>query len=166
MRAFMSIQPLHETGAASWVLRGVTALRRPPLTSLTVRRWREIVERGMIRLTDIPGPKDYLQLPKIDRERVRLLWHDDYYDGPLSGMFLYEGVECWFQDCEWGGPDQEFYRRFLILRLSPEQHAEEQCWHDLEFPTKSGQGVNGFSVRTPPGKRTPATSAAAGCCRR
>jgi hypothetical protein len=36
----------------------------------------------------------------------------------------------------------------------------------VEFPTKSGQGVNGFSVRTPPGTHTPATSAAAGCCRR
>jgi hypothetical protein len=36
----------------------------------------------------------------------------------------------------------------------------------VEFPTKSGQGVNGFSVRTPPGTHTPARSAAAGCCRR
>src|SRR5262249_21855066 len=33
----------------------------------------------------------------------------------------------------------------------------------VEFPTKSGQGVNGFSVRTPPGTHTPARSAVVGC---
>ncbi len=34
----------------------------------------------------------------------------------------------------------------------------------MEFPTKSGQGVKGFSARAPPGRRTPARSAGAGCC--
>src|SRR5262249_10158372 len=36
----------------------------------------------------------------------------------------------------------------------------------VEFPTKRGHGVKLFSVRTPPGRHTPAMSAAAACCRR
>src|SRR5262249_6607017 len=36
----------------------------------------------------------------------------------------------------------------------------------LEFPTKSGRAVKGFSVRTRLGIRTPTTSGGAHCCRR
>src|SRR5262249_36968376 len=46
------------------------------------------------------------------------------------------------------------------LPLMREYHEQR-----VEFPTTGGQGFNGFSVRTPPGRRTPAKSAAAGCCR-
>jgi hypothetical protein len=28
---------------------------------------------------------------------VRLLWHNDYWDGPVSGLAEYHGKEYWFQ---------------------------------------------------------------------
>ena len=51
--------------------------------------------------------------------------------------------------------------RFLAT-ISPDRRMK--VW--VEFPTKSGQRVKGFSVRTLPGRHTPATSGGAGCCRR
>jgi hypothetical protein len=53
----------------------------------------------MIKLADLP--KDYLtKLPKIDEKVVRILWHDDYYDGPRNGVLLYQGKTYWFQILE------------------------------------------------------------------
>lgn len=79
-----------------------------------------------------------MRSPRIDRAEVRLLWHADYYDGPKSGMLVYRGEECWFEvidECE--DPDADWYRRFVILRLSAEQLAEEKRWHEL-FREKVG----------------------------
>jgi hypothetical protein len=53
-------------------------------------------------------------------------------------MLVYRAQECWFQvvaESEHDNP--EWYRRFVVLRLSPEQHAEECRWHDL-FRAKVG----------------------------
>jgi hypothetical protein len=35
--------------------------------------------------------------PKIDRKDVRILWHCGYWDGPLSGIALYQGQKYWFR---------------------------------------------------------------------
>lgn len=40
----------------------------------------------------------YREYPKL--EGVRLLWHHDYYDGPLSGMCDCEGFRLWFSMAE------------------------------------------------------------------
>jgi hypothetical protein len=92
----------------------------------------------VLTLADISGPKDYLRAPHIDRADVRLLWHVDFWDGPRSGMLVYRGEECWFQVvAESKDDDTAWYRRFVVLRLSPEQHAEECRWHEL-FRSKVG----------------------------
>jgi hypothetical protein len=83
-------------------------------------------------LADIAGPDDCLRAPRIDYANLRLLWHDDYWDGPRSGMLLYHGEECWFEVVAESEDDAAvWYRRFAVLRLSPEQHAEESRWHEL-----------------------------------
>jgi hypothetical protein len=92
----------------------------------------------VLTLADITGPEDYLRAPRIDGADVRLLWHADFWDGPRSGMLVYRGEECWFQviaESEDDNPD--WYRRFVVLRLTPEQHAEEKRWHEL-FRAKVG----------------------------
>jgi hypothetical protein len=78
-------------------------------------------------------------LPQIARQAVRLLWHDDYWDGPLSGMLLYQGKEYWFQMiAENDDPDLvAFYRRFAVLELTEAQLQEEHKWHTL-FQEKVG----------------------------
>jgi len=67
-----------------------------------------------------------------------MVWHAGFWDSPKSGMLTYRGEECWF---EMVAEDQEetdgWYRRFVVLRLSREQHADELRWHEL-FREKVG----------------------------
>jgi hypothetical protein len=92
----------------------------------------------VLTVADISGPDGYLRVPQIDPAELRLLWHADFWDGPRSGMLLYRGEECWFQVIAENEDEQaNWYRRFLLLRLTPEQHAEECYWHQL-FRAKVG----------------------------
>jgi hypothetical protein len=92
----------------------------------------------VLTLADITGPDDYLRAPQVDRAEIRLLWHVDFWDGARSGMLLYRGEECWFQVvAESEDYNPHWYLRFVVLRLTPEQHAEECRWHEL-FRTKVG----------------------------
>ena len=105
----------------------------------------------MLTLADISGPDDYLRAPRFDRADVQLLWHVDFWDGPRSGMLAYRGEECWFQVVAESGDDAaDWYRRFVVLRLSPEQRAEERQWHEL-FRAKVGV----HSGNEEPGQRPP-----------
>ncbi len=85
----------------------------------------------MITLSEV-YEKNYLQLPRIERADVKLLWADGYWDGPLSGVLLYQGREYWFQmilDLV----DDEFvdYRKYAIVELTDDQLGEEEYWHNL-----------------------------------
>jgi len=92
----------------------------------------------VLTLADIIGSEDYRRAPQIAREEVRFLWCVDFWDGPRSGLLVYRGEECWFQIvAESEDDNSNWYRRFLVLRLTAEQHAEECRWHEL-FRTKVG----------------------------
>jgi hypothetical protein len=92
----------------------------------------------VLTLADFNRPEDYLRTPQIAREDVRLLWHVDFWDGPRSGMLVYHGEECWFQIvAESEDADSDWYRRFVVLRLTADQHTEEFRWHEL-FRTNVG----------------------------
>jgi len=58
---------------------------------------------------------------------LRMLWHCDYYDGPLSGMAEYEGEMVWFQCCN---DPVDGLRLFKLYRLSPEQIEAETARHE------------------------------------
>jgi hypothetical protein len=74
----------------------------------------------------------------MENAELRLLWHADFWDGPRSGMLDYRGEQCWFQAVAESEEDgSTWYRRFIVLRLSHEQHAEECRWHEL-FQAKVG----------------------------
>ncbi len=86
----------------------------------------------MLTFADITGADEYLRAPRIETAELRLLWHCDFWDGPRSGMLDYRGEQCWFQIvAESEEDDSPWYRRFVVLRLTPEQHAEESRWHEL-----------------------------------
>jgi hypothetical protein len=93
----------------------------------------------MLTFADLTTPGAYRLSPRIGREEVHLLWHADYWDGPLAGLLRYRGELCWFAVvAENDDPDLEgWYRRFAVLRLSKEQLVEEQYWHEL-FRQKVG----------------------------
>jgi hypothetical protein len=84
----------------------------------------------MPTLVDCSVEEGYLRVPKVQRAAVRLLWHADYWDGPKSGLVVYQGEQCWIEVVA-ESDTESWYRRFVIIRLSPEQLAEELRWHQL-----------------------------------
>jgi hypothetical protein len=82
---------------------------------------------------------DSLSIPKVDLATlrkltprdVRLLWVDDWYDGPLEAMVEHDGERCLMvlYDREVLGTEEPY--RWLLVRLTPEQRADEEKWHDL-----------------------------------
>jgi hypothetical protein len=78
-------------------------------------------------------PGGFRAMPQVARDAVRLLWHSDFWDGPRSGMLELNGARCWFQVIA-ENEDQDlrgWYRRFAVVRLTPEQLAKECRWHEL-----------------------------------
>lgn len=81
--------------------------------------------------------KHYLTLPKLAAESVRMLWDEDYYDGPLSGkcfidskMYHFrcvdEGVVHWDvdNDEEDLSRSDPWRRRYELIELSVDEEAE------------------------------------------
>lgn len=93
----------------------------------------------MLTFAEIGHPDAYRRAPRIERGDVRLLYHVDFWDGPISGLLVYRGEECWFAMVAESDPDrsEECYRHFVILRLTAAQLAEEHSWHAL-FRQKVG----------------------------
>ena len=63
-------------------------------------------------------------LPRIEGQRLELLWHDDYWDGPMSGLMRLDGdARVWFTLAEENEAPAEgrWYRRYWLVRLSAEQ---------------------------------------------
>jgi hypothetical protein len=107
----------------------------------------------MTKLSDLPEDfylEYYRRLPQIDEKDIRPLWHNDYYDGPISGILLYQERIHWFQIfldlrtdeaqdlIDHGGiASNHHFGRYLVLQLSEEQIREETYWHEL-FQQKVG----------------------------
>lgn len=69
-------------------------------------------------------------LKKIAPKDLRLLWVNDWYDGPREAIVEHEGEKClMILHGELDGSDRPY--RWLLIRLSPEQLADEEKWHAL-----------------------------------
>lgn len=78
------------------------------------------------------------KLPEIDLEALqkiapgdlRLLWVNDWYDGPIEAVVEHEGHRCLMVlHHEEKGADRPY--SWLVIRLSAEQRADEEAWHAL-----------------------------------
>lgn len=88
----------------------------------------------MPTFAEISGQTDgFRAVSQVSREVVTLLWHSSFWDGPLSGMLLFNGERLWFEMVAENDDEdlRGWYRRFAIVRLRPEQLTEEEAWHDL-----------------------------------
>ncbi len=90
----------------------------------------------MKRLADL-ATGCYADLPRIDRQDVRLLWHSDFWDVPLSGLVLYRGKKYWFQTARDTPPDATDKIVYVLVELSAQQLQIEEHWHAL-FRQKVG----------------------------
>lgn len=77
--------------------------------------------------------KSYHSIQQVDSSDVKILWAQDFWDGPRSGMLSWRGGEYWFEVIEEStDPDlKSWYRRFAIVQLTDEQHAEHARRHAL-----------------------------------
>lgn len=67
------------------------------------------------------------RVPHVSRGRVRLLWHVDYWDGPISGLALFESRHCWFEVADRDGVE----RRALLYPLDDSEWTQEREKHLL-----------------------------------
>lgn len=79
-------------------------------------------------------------------EELKIVFAVNWWDGPLEGMCMHNNEKHWFY-CEDEDNDS---RRFSIIKLTPEQIADEEKWHEL-FKEKVGESypyVDGVRVKT------------------
>ncbi|GAA3915726.1 hypothetical protein [Litoribacillus peritrichatus] len=70
---------------------------------------------------------DLLQMPKL-----KWLWLNEFFDGPLQGIVEVEGklgICCFVEESD-NESEQGWYRKFVVLELSDEQIKAEQYWHN------------------------------------
>lgn len=73
-------------------------------------------------------------LPKLGASDLRLLWVNDWYDGPLEAVVERGGERCLmvlYGDGGDGTPNVERPMQWVLYRLSPAQWIEEERWHEL-----------------------------------
>lgn len=74
---------------------------------------------------------------RIKEDDIKILFIVDWWDGPLSGMCLWQDEKYWFSATdEWyevydGENKHEYFRKFEIYEMTPEQIATEEKWHQL-----------------------------------
>lgn len=83
-------------------------------------------------------------------EDIKILFATNWWDGPLSGLCLYNDEKHWFQATEeWYEEDKPYWRRYAVMKLTPEQLQLEERSHEL-FKEKVGESmpyINGIPVR-------------------
>jgi hypothetical protein len=81
-------------------------------------------------MAEVPAV-DLASLPKLEASALRLLWVNDWYDGPLEAVVEDRGERRLMVLHGDGRVDVEKPMRWVIYRLSPEQWVEEDRWHAL-----------------------------------
>ncbi len=90
-----------------------------------------------MQLSDLNQPSDYLKVPELDKNEIRMLWHVGFWDVPTSGVLEYRGRRYWFQTTEDLQQSESADLKYLVVQLSERQLAEEEHWHNL-FRQKVG----------------------------
>lgn len=115
-----------------------------------------------------PGGAEHPEVLAIPDGEVTLAWHNDYYDGPLAGMARYKGELHYFKmveqsECDAGGVYPGWYRRYALIKLTPEQmeaeltrhtafreHVSERCDYENPGPVKPRETHHLFYDKYPP----------------
>lgn len=111
---------------------------------------------------------DLTALPKLAPTELRLLWVNDWYDGPLEAVVEHAGERQLMVLHGESQADDEMPMRWVLFRLSAEQWVEEERWHALfeehvghhwcfhhESPPESPEGHDARRFYEPYAKRTP-----------
>jgi hypothetical protein len=69
-------------------------------------------------------------LQKLDEKQVQLLWHFDWWDGPLNGLAEYLGQKSWFAYHGMDDPGGHYYYKLYLL--SKEQADQTSLWKETQ----------------------------------
>ena len=73
---------------------------------------------------------DLTDLPRLAAADLRLLWVNDWYDGPVEAAVELDGARClMLLNAPLEQPDAPM--QWVVFRLSEEAFAEEEHWHAL-----------------------------------
>lgn len=70
------------------------------------------------------------RLTKLASSDLRLLWVNDWYDGPLEAVVEHRGASCLMVLHHHDLTSDTPYK-WVVFTLTPEQLADEQKWHSL-----------------------------------
>lgn len=79
-------------------------------------------------------PLEYFYHDKDDQPDLTLVWHEDYWDGPLSGVALFNNEHVWFKCIE---EDDTGDRKLAIYRM-PEEFRKEKFKRHEHFQQAVG----------------------------
>jgi hypothetical protein len=79
---------------------------------------------------EIPGV-DLTALTKLEPGELRLLWVNDWYDGPLEAVVEHSGERRLMVLHAGDRVDVTKPMRWVLFRLSPDQWTDEERWHSL-----------------------------------
>ena len=79
---------------------------------------------------DIPLSDMYYK-DEEEQPEATMLWHSNYYDGPLSGLAEYKDELVWFNIIDWEHDNVFNMRTFGLYELSDEETKYELDWHQL-----------------------------------
>ena len=87
---------------------------------------REVVATSRFGEDRIPVEELYT---KSDTE-IEMQWANDWYDGPLSGVAVYNGNHVWYQVSDWSHDNLFNIWIYRVYELSEEQYQDELHWHN------------------------------------
>lgn len=71
---------------------------------------------------------------------TRMLWHHDYWDGPISGVILWDGEYCWFQQ------NDEVNTEIPFTEEERKNWIEECIKHDYEIDERDMVNYDSYRV--------------------
>lgn len=73
-----------------------------------------------------------MKLQKVSIDDIKLLWHNNYYDGMLSGYCILDGKFMYFDLMEQNeSDDRGWYRRFYLIDVPEDEEIEVIRRHEL-----------------------------------
>jgi hypothetical protein len=89
-----------------------------------------------------PENYDRSHLPQLDSKRIEILWHEGWWDGPLSGVMNYAGEKHWFEIYDTN--DDHLGYQYFTIRLTDTEFitakAEFDKWQKtISWDTPAGK---------------------------
>ncbi len=104
-------------------------------------------------LKDVRNSNSLENLTKVNFNEIEYLWISDYWDGARSGMIEYKNESFWFEVIQENENEDwvegEWYRRFVILKLTKEQLEKEFEVHE-DFQRYVGNHWDYKKLNPPP----------------